>query len=83
MNESTGLTVVLRRQTAGKVERGACNVRVDIDSAGKHHHAAGIDGARGALVRQLVDNFAVLQAHVLYNTVDPVFRVVNLPAGNP
>ena len=71
---------VFRRQPAGEVERGAGDVRVDVDAAGKDDHPGRVDRAPAFDVG---DDAAVGDADVLDDAVDAVRRIVDLAAGNP
>ena len=72
--------LVLRDEPAGEVEGAAGDVGVDVDAAGKHDHAARVDRAAAL---DLSDDPAIGDADVLDDAVDPVRRIVDLPAGYP
>ena len=77
--ECRGLAVILRGHRAGEVERGAGDVRVDIDAAGKDDHAGRVDRAAALDVG---DDPAVGDADVLDHAVDAVGGIVDFPAGD-
>jgi len=72
--------VVLRDHRPGEVEGGTGNVRVDVHTAGKDHHARGV---KRASALDLGDNPAVADADVSDLAVDVVGGVVDLAARDP
>jgi hypothetical protein len=67
--------VLLRAELAGRVDRRAGDVRVDVHPARHDDHAACVDarGVRG----QLLDDLAAVQADVAHLAVDPVGGIVD------
>src|SRR5206468_731058 len=58
-------------------------VRVDVDAAGKHEHAARINNLVARLRRLVVDDAPAGDADVLDRAIDAVGGIVDLAAGDP
>jgi len=73
--------VLLGQKAPGKVHGGPGNVRVDINAAGHHHHAGGVDGStpRG----NVGHDAAIGDADVANVAVDAVRWIVDGAAGYP
>jgi hypothetical protein len=80
VHEGLASAHVLGRESPREVQGGAGDVGVDVDPAGEHDHAAGIDRATAF---DLSRDTAIGDADVLDHTVDPVRRIVNLAARYP
>ena len=84
VHEGKTLAHILGRESPCKVQRGARDVSVGVDAAGEYDQAARIDRAPAFSVRSVVrHDLAIGDADVLDDTVDPVRRVIDLPAGYP
>jgi hypothetical protein len=55
-------------------------VAVNIDPARHHDHALGIDRLGGS--RDIVHNFAILDANVPHLAIDPIDRIVHTAVDN-
>ena len=77
-----GDALVLGNEPAREVEGAAGDVRVDVDTAGEHDHAARIDGAIVLRTLRVSDDTAIGDADVFDDAVDAVGRVVDCPAAD-
>ena len=80
MRSTDVAAVLLGREPARGVDLRPGDVRVDVDAARHHDHAARVDPRR--VLGHVVDHLAVAQADVAHLAGHAVGRVVDAPAGD-
>ena len=78
MQKLAGGALIFGNQAAGEIQGATGDVRVDIDPAGKHEHAARINNLVARLGRMIVNDAAAGDADVLDRAVDAVGGIVDL-----
>jgi hypothetical protein len=72
--------MLLGEQPPGMIAARACQMGVEVHSAGHDHHAFDIDG--GCIRREISDDLPIFNTDVPNHTIDPVGWVVDRSTGD-